>query len=96
MSEGWLRAWEWVDGTPDGFLGDRDRGRARAEREGGAALAHMARAALCHASVASLGSGIPAELLAACVRGGAMSLAFALALARTKPDLQDRAEPWLH
>ena len=92
MSEGWLRAWEWVDGTPDGFLGDCDRGWGRAEAEGGAALAQMARAALCHASVASLGSNIPAELLTACVRGGVMSLVVALALARAKPDPAVRGE----
>ena len=92
MSEGWLRAWEWAEGTLDGFLGDCDLGWGCAEREGGAALAHVARAALCRASVVSLGSQIPANLLAACVLGGVMSVARALTLARSKHDLSERAE----
>ena len=92
MSEGWKQAWEWADGTPDGFLGDCDRGWGRAEAEGGAALAQIARAALCHASVASVGANIPTELLTTCVRGEVISVAYALVLARAKLDLKDRVE----
>jgi hypothetical protein len=90
MCEGWLRAWEWVEGTPAGFLGDVNRGWKRAEAEGGAAVGKMVRAALCIASVASVSANIPDYLLLACVRRGVISPSLGLVMARSKPDPQER------
>lgn len=38
VCESWLRAWEWLEGTPAGFLNDVDRAWQKAEAEGPAAL----------------------------------------------------------
>ena len=92
MCEGWLRAHECHDGTPDGFLADCDFVRKHAEKEGGAAVGQMAREALCRASVASLGANINMDLLVACVRTGELSIALGLALAHVKPDLYEQAQ----
>src|SRR6185436_1951528 len=54
MCEGWLRAWEWVEGTPDGFLADARRAWERALAAHPPDLGPVVRAALCISSVVSL------------------------------------------
>ncbi|MGH7597686.1 MAG: hypothetical protein ACREOI_15155, partial [bacterium] len=70
VCEDWLRAWEWLDGTPAGFLNDADRAWQKAEAKGPAALGQQIRAAFCFASVISLSANIQKDLLVACVKAG--------------------------
>ncbi|MBN1936966.1 MAG: ATP-binding protein, partial [Anaerolineae bacterium] len=92
IREGWLRAWEWLEGTEAGFLTDVACAWRRAEEAGATALGQQIRAALCLASAASVSTGISADLLAACVRSRVIGAAQALVLARRKPDPGDIAE----
>ncbi|MGH7600620.1 MAG: hypothetical protein ACREOI_30050 [bacterium] len=92
VCESWLRAWEWLEGTPAGFLNDADRAWQYAEAEGPAALGQQIRVALCLASVTSLSANISKDLLVACVKAGVISPALGLVMARQKPDQKDRAE----
>ena len=73
VCESWLRAWEWLEGTPAGFLNDVDRAWQKAEAEGPAALGQQIRAALCFASVTSLSANISKDLLVACIKAGVIS-----------------------
>ena len=88
VSEGWLRAWEALEGTSSGFLHDVARAWRRAEADRGAGPAGdvgvQVRCALCQASVHALGGNVPAGLLAQVLEHGLLSPAQALALARAK------------
>ncbi len=92
MCEGWLRAWEWADGTPDGFLNDANRAWARAEVEGPPALGQIVRAALCFSSVVSVSANVPNELIVACLKAGVINPRLALVMARAKPEAKERVE----
>ncbi len=92
VCESWLRAWEWLEGTPAGFLNDAERAWQKAEAEGPAALGQQIRAALCFASVTSLSANISKSLLVACVKAGVISPALGLVIARQKSNPKDRAE----
>ncbi len=91
ICEGWLRAWEWVEGTPAGFLTDVGRAWARADSAGPTRLGQQVRAALCLASVTSVSAGIPTDLLLAGVGVGVVSPVLGLVMARQKPEPADRA-----
>lgn len=88
---GWLRAWEWIDGTPDGFLNDVHRSWIVAELEGATALGQVVRAALCFSSVVSLSANISIDLLAECAEAGIISPQLALTMARAKIDPSEKA-----
>ncbi len=92
MSDGWRRAWEALEGTPDGFLGDVQHAWAAARRAGPPDLGQVVRAALCFASVDSLSSNLPPELLKRAVEAGVLNLSQAEAYARRKPDPAQRFE----
>jgi hypothetical protein len=92
MSEGWLRAWERLDGTPEGFLNDCNRACAAAKREGKVAIGQQVRVALCHSSVRTVSTNTDVQLLVACVRSGVVALPVARVMARLKLDLQERFE----
>jgi hypothetical protein len=81
LSDGWRRAWDALEGTPDGFLADAQRAWDAARPT---ALGQVVRAALCFASVASLSGNLPPELLARAVDTGVLSLAQAEVYARRK------------
>ncbi|MBE0696205.1 MAG: hypothetical protein IH586_04715, partial [Anaerolineaceae bacterium] len=85
ICEPWLRAWEWLSGTPDGFLGDVRRARDCA-REDPTALGIQARAALCTSSVTSLIDQVPSDLVVESVEQGLISPALGLVYAlKTDP-----------
>lgn len=92
MSEGWLRAWEWIDGTPDGFLADVQRAWQQAKAQGAPALGQQVRAALCFSSVVSLSANISTELRVSCVKTGVISPTLAYVYACRKPNLNEQAE----
>lgn len=90
VCEPWLRAWEWVSSTPDGFLDDVRRAWQYAERAGTNSIGQQMLAALCFASVASTSSNIDRELLIDCVRAGVLNGSTGVALAKRKPDPVER------
>lgn len=92
ICESWLRAWEHVDSTLSGFLGDAHRTWGRARSDGGAALGQQIRAALCLSSAASLSASIPVDLLTNCIKAGLLSSRHALVFARSKLDRRERVE----
>ena len=92
MNEGWLRAWEYIEGTWDGFLIDIERGWTCAEREGNMAVSHMVRAALCNASVTSISESLPDELLVDCTQANIIAESEAIFLANTISDLDRRVK----
>ncbi len=79
VCDGWLRAWEGLEGTYDGFLSDLTRAWKRAEvsgaqaqniQERGRAIGRQCRYALIVASIKSLAENIPPALLEALVDKG--------------------------
>lgn len=90
VCEGWLRAWEWIEGSPDGFLSDVRHAWATAESEGAPALGQIIRAALCFSSLVSLSMKIDSDLLSACTQADLISSKLALSLARAKPEMNER------
>lgn len=92
ICEQWLRAWEWVDGTPDGFLSNVQEAWRQAEKNGADALGQMICCALCFSSVTSIGTNISTQLLTASVNAGLVSPQLALVMARLKSDLEERAK----
>ena len=94
MSKAWLEARQspWVDGTPDGFLSDVQAAWEKGEAGRAEALGQCVRAVLCFASVASLSSNIPTELIIAAVRKNTISLALGAVMARRKTEAKERSE----
>lgn len=91
LCEGWLRAWEWLEGSPNGFLNDIEHVRQKARAVGPGALGQQIRANLCFSSVVAIGANIPESLLVKCVESGVISPRASLVYARQKPDLGKRA-----
>lgn len=92
VSQGWLRAWEYIDGTPEGFLSDVHRACLTAKDEGAPALGQIVRAALCFSSTASISSNFSTELLTAAIAIGQLTPQLALAIGRAKSNPKDRVE----
>ncbi len=92
VCESWLLAWEWIEGTPAGFLNDVHRAWQQAEAVGPTALSEQIRSALCFASVVSISENVPNDLLLSCVEAEIISPTLGLVMARQKPNLRDRAE----
>lgn len=100
ISDGWARAWFALEGGYAGFLTDLERvsdvvaqTNAEAARRGEPAphLGAEIRCALCQASVSSLASRFPPELLAALVKHQVMDEGRALDYALQCPDEAMRA-----
>jgi len=77
ISNGWRLAWEELDVSYGGFLGDVERASAKAKQafDGiqpgqSVVLVQQVRSALCRSSVASLNGNIPSELLTRLVLAG--------------------------
>jgi hypothetical protein len=96
---GWCRAWEKLEGTYAGFLNDVNRAwqavqqHNRARFNEGLAATHLGaeiRCALCHASVNSLASNIPPELMAALVKAQLWTITQGLVYANRVPDINQR------
>jgi len=92
LSESWLHARLNLDGTPDGFLTDVRRAWTRAESDENNGLGWQVRSALCFASVNAVSAGISDDLLVKCVQSGVLNIQVALALARQKPNIYDKAK----
>lgn len=86
-----LHLWESIEGTPAGFLNDVHRAWLKANEGGTASLSVIVRAALCFASVGSLSSNAPSELIVACLKVGAISKSAAVLIAKQKTDMKERA-----
>ncbi len=95
VTDSWRRAWEAHSGTYSGFLSDVDRawraaeGRNRKSLESdqlAPTLGLELRCALCTASVASLSSQLPVELIELLVQEGLWSTAQGRAFASMNPD----------
>ncbi len=98
ISNGWRRAWEAVDTSYVGFLNDVDIASTRArhtyqpDKAGrSACLVQQVKAALCQASVATLGSNLPATLLVQSVRVGLRTPLQALTIIKIMTDDQHKA-----
>jgi len=100
VSEGWLRAWEMLEGAYDGFLNDLARAWRRAEEDGARAqstqersraIGWQCRYALIVASIKSLAGNIPPALLAALVDRGVWIPIQGVAYARQIQDEGQRA-----
>jgi hypothetical protein len=65
ISQAWLSAWEALEGTTKGFLGDVDKAWANAREQGSGGLSIQVLAGLCHASIISRSTSIGGELLMA-------------------------------
>jgi hypothetical protein len=91
LSEGWLRAWEWIDGTPAGFLDDARAIWQRARADGAAGLGIQLRAALTVSSMVSLAASVPDYLLLPCVEAGLVSPRLALVMTRQQSREAGRA-----
>ncbi len=98
--EGWARAWHHLEGTYSGYLGDVDAVWERAKQADAEAtatgdvvpaLGTEIRCALIKASIHSLASNIPPELLAALVEYGVWPSPVALVHARLVLDERARA-----
>jgi serine/threonine protein kinase len=83
----WMQAWYTLEASYNGFLNDISAVWARASQE--RALAAEVRCALCHSSVVSLSSNMPAELVFALLRARLMTSHQALAIAE-RMDHEDR------
>ena len=99
VSNGWRKAWEKLDVSYGGFLGDVERAWERANQaydahnsERAEALVQQMRAALCRSSVAALSSNISPELLGQLVTNGLRTPIQALAIVKLVPDEQRRAK----
>jgi transcriptional regulator with XRE-family HTH domain len=96
VSQGWLRAWEALEGTYDGFLADLGRAWRRAEADGvgarGRAIGLQYRYALIHASINSLGESISPAMLVALVEQRIWTVSQAFAYACRMPYEHWRAE----
>jgi hypothetical protein len=103
LSEGWLRAWEALEGSYTGFLTDVDRAWEHADTlcspppwryssQIAIALTIQFKAALCHASVASLSANIAPHLLNLAVQYDLLSPTQALSIARQKTDDHQQAD----
>jgi len=89
VSEGWLRAWEALEGTYAGFLNDTERAWQQAEAEH--EIAMQIKCALCRASITALSANIPPELLALAVQHKVLTPLQALVIARQIPNESQRA-----
>ncbi len=96
---GWCRAWEKLEGTYAGFLNDVNRAWQAARQHNQARLnagltaTHLGaeiRCALCHASVNSLASNIPPELMGALVKAQLWTITQGLVYANRVPDVNQR------
>ena len=65
ISEGWLKAWEALEGTYNGFLGDVDAVWDKARQPDNPNYPIQILAALCHSSIATMGSNIGGQILLA-------------------------------
>ncbi len=90
MSQAWLRAWETLFGTPDGFLTDVDRAWQAANQQGREALGKQILAALCHSSVISQSSGIRSDLFENLLKYGVFSPPQAEYYAHQQVDLENK------
>lgn len=93
ISNGWQLAWEWLDVSYGGFLGDVERVWEKAKQDyttnpsrRAKALVQQVKAALCRSSVAVLGSNTPPKLLAQLVSSGLMTPVQALAFLKLVSD----------
>ena len=89
VSQGWLQAWEALEGAYSGFLNDVDRSWHRAERA--MEVGKEIRCALCHSSVAALSANFPPELLARATQADLLTPRQALTFALSMPDEGARA-----
>ncbi len=96
VCQGWSKAWEALEGSFSGLLNDVDRAWKAAERENEAAIAkgNMAprigdeiRCALVKASINSLASNIPVELIVQLVKHKKWTFQQALVYARQNPNV---------
>ena len=90
VCNGWLRAWESLEGTYSGFLGDIAKAREQADQVGDVAV--QVRCALCLSSVTAMSSNFSPKLLAESLESGLLQPAQAFHLATSKPSEADRAE----
>jgi hypothetical protein len=96
LQAGWARAWYAHTGAWQGYLQDLariaawlqafNRSLVRQGRHGELLLAHELRAALLAATVRSMGSSLPLDLIAGMVRAGIWSLARGARAARECPE----------
>jgi hypothetical protein len=98
VSNGWRLAWEELDISYGGFLGDVERAWAQAragyaaDQPGKAlALVQQIKAALCKASIVAMGSNIQPELLAQAVAAGLRTPVQALAITQLAPTPQQQS-----
>ena len=97
----WAKAWEAMEGSFGGYLGDvracweraaAEDGRAAARGDAAAHLGDEIRCALIEASIRSLAANLPPELVAALVRHHQWTPRQALAYIRQNPDKWKRVE----
>ena len=97
----WAEAWEAMEGSFGGYLGDvracweraaAEDGRAAARGDAAAHLGDEIRCALIEASIRSLAANLPPELVAALVRHHQWTPRQALAYIRQNPDKWTRVE----
>jgi hypothetical protein len=97
----WAEAWEAMEGSFGGYLGDvracweraaAEDGRAAARGDAAAHLGDEIRCALIEASIRSLAANLPPELVAALVRHHQWTPRQALAYIRQNPDERTRVE----
>lgn len=95
LTEGWLRAWESLEGSYSGFLNDVQRAwsimekvdLAQVDNHGSANfIAYEILCALCYASVYSLSVQLPSNLLIALIENKLWTLTQGLSYARRVPD----------
>ena len=94
VEEGWLRAWEALEGGYRGFSQDVRRATdaaARPDAECGQRWAWRFRCQLVLGSIANIGSQVPGELLARCVASGLLSPRQALHWSECQPHDSARA-----
>jgi hypothetical protein len=97
----WAKAWEAMEGSFGGYLGDvracweraaAEDGRAAARGDAAAHLGDEIRCALIEASIRSLAANLPPELVAALVRHHQWTPRQALAYIRQNPDKWKRVK----
>lgn len=101
VTQSWSNAWETLEGTFAGFLNDVERAWKAIEHENDQAIAHgnvtprigdEIRCALVHASINSLATNIPIELLVQLVKYEKWTFQQGLVYARQIQDLARRAD----
>ena len=67
MCKEWLKAWEWLDGTPSGFLNDVDIAWKKAIEEGNHGISKQVLFSLCFSSFSEVIGNIPSDLFEECI-----------------------------